>query len=350
MKIHEKTEFKYLLVFKDGFSGYCELVPCQNADHVVVAVSLLDWIKRFGVPSGFVSDQGTHFKNQVISELSRLMCVEHHFTVAYTPWSNGTVERLNKEIKRIIRVLLSDFRMKFMEWVELVPLVQFILNQSATKVLGDRAPVTVFTGLEPTRSLDVVFRRINHDFASARVSPEDIRKHVLSLRVFLEEMHADVQVNKDAKKRKNLSSQRRTQEANFDVGDYVLLSRGLCTPAGKLAPTWTGPYRITEVISDWVYKVQHLLTNEIFEAHARRLRFYADSSLNVTEDIRDYVQDSTMTFEIKEICDFRKGEEGDELFIHWLGFEKDERTWESFDQIQEAAPKMVSDFMRDRDS
>ena len=42
----------------------------------------------------WVSDTATHFKNRVIAQLSDALKVDHRFAVAYTPWSNGTCDRM----------------------------------------------------------------------------------------------------------------------------------------------------------------------------------------------------------------------------------------------------------------
>jgi len=61
MERSAKHGFTYLLVLKDGFSGYVDLVPCVVATATTAAQALLMWIARFGTPSTWVSDQGPHF-------------------------------------------------------------------------------------------------------------------------------------------------------------------------------------------------------------------------------------------------------------------------------------------------
>ena len=39
----------YILVLKDDFSGFVELVPAEHEDAVTTARALLDWFKRFGI-------------------------------------------------------------------------------------------------------------------------------------------------------------------------------------------------------------------------------------------------------------------------------------------------------------
>jgi transposase InsO family protein len=348
MHINNLADDKYVLVLKDGFSGFCELVPCDSEDHFVVAEAILDWISRFGIPEMFVSDRGSHFKNLIMQELSRLLSVKHHFTVAYSPWSNGTVERLNRELKKLLRVLLSDFKMKFSEWKDVLPMVQTVLNHSKSERLKDHCPIEVFTGLKPKSAVDLVFRK-STDVLFAASERVDVAEHVKDLRAYLEEMHKDIAIKKATIHDKNVKSQGRVVDVNFDVGDYVLLSRKIRSPAGKLVPTWIGPYQVIRVLSDWVFEVKSLLDpDDVVLAHSRRLRFYEDSSLNVTEDIKDYVQYSQDKFEIEEILDIRETDLGKELFIQWLGFERSQATWESFDEIMDSVPKMVKSFMTKR--
>ena len=63
---------KYVLVIKDDFSHYCELVASETASAQVCVDALIDWGKRFGLPSVWISDQGTHFKNKIMQELADL--------------------------------------------------------------------------------------------------------------------------------------------------------------------------------------------------------------------------------------------------------------------------------------
>ena len=46
----------------------------------------------------WVSDTATHFKNRVMAQLSNALKVDHRSAVADTPWSNGTCERMVREV------------------------------------------------------------------------------------------------------------------------------------------------------------------------------------------------------------------------------------------------------------
>jgi hypothetical protein len=126
---NEKTpNVSFILVIKEDFTNVTRLIPSKLRDHIAVAEALLEWYADLGALMIHISDQESHFKNSVIKELHRLMGTRAHYTVAYSPWSNGTVKVVNYSILRCMRSLLSEFKMQLHEWPSLLPLVQGVLN------------------------------------------------------------------------------------------------------------------------------------------------------------------------------------------------------------------------------
>ena len=89
---------KYVLVLKDDFSGYVWCRSSAEANARVTTEILQEWIAAFKAPDFLVSDGGSHFVNEVLEELCFLSKIDHHIVVAYSPFSNGSVERVNREI------------------------------------------------------------------------------------------------------------------------------------------------------------------------------------------------------------------------------------------------------------
>ena len=69
----------------------------------------------------WVSDTATHFKTRVIAQLSDALKVNHRFAVAYTPWSNGTCERMVREVVRALKFIFPEQRNQVAEWVDVLP-------------------------------------------------------------------------------------------------------------------------------------------------------------------------------------------------------------------------------------
>ena len=94
----------------------------------VDANHLLRWCRTLGVPSVWVSDTASHFKNRTTKTLEGELRVEHRFAAVNSPWSNGTCERMMREVVRVLKAILQDERRDIREWVNVVPVVQWALN------------------------------------------------------------------------------------------------------------------------------------------------------------------------------------------------------------------------------
>ena len=78
---------------------WLEAKPLTNATAEAVAQFIYDEIIcRHGAPSVLISDQGTHFKNKVIDELSDKFRMEHRFSLPYHLQTNGLVECFNQTL------------------------------------------------------------------------------------------------------------------------------------------------------------------------------------------------------------------------------------------------------------
>ena len=111
-----RNGYMYILIIKDDLSSFLRLVPTKLADALTTADALISWFADFGIALTWVSDRGSHFKNDVIKRLSDETHSHHHFTLAYTPWSNGTVEVVCREVLRCMRALLSEWMLPFQAW------------------------------------------------------------------------------------------------------------------------------------------------------------------------------------------------------------------------------------------
>ncbi|POM62293.1 hypothetical protein PHPALM_28568 [Phytophthora palmivora] len=146
----EDTLSKYVLVLKDDFSGFVELIPCEVADSMTCARALVQWFQRFGVVTTRVSDQGTHFKNAVIEEF-------HHFVTAYCPWANVTVAVVNKLYSKFLIALLSERKLLLAKWESVLSVVATALNHQPADRIGNRAPVAAFTVLPTPMPFSAMF-------------------------------------------------------------------------------------------------------------------------------------------------------------------------------------------------
>ena len=148
----------YVIILKNDFSSFVWLFPSEDADAASTIDVLMEWFSSFGVVTQWVSDRGSHFKNEVVAGLSDKLRGSHHFTLPYCSWSNGTVEVVCRELLRVLRALTSEFQIHFRIWPSVLPLVKYILNNIPLVRLGGRCPLTAFTGVPaglPLRAVSV---------------------------------------------------------------------------------------------------------------------------------------------------------------------------------------------------
>ena len=102
-----------------------------------------------------------------------------------------------------------------------------------------------------------------------------MQKHIDELRAALDEMHKTASET-SAKQRATKKQQRKYRRTpNFGMGDYVLV--GVPEPdkmtGRKLCLRWRGPYRITELMSDYVFEVQNIIDHSKRCVHVYQLIF-----------------------------------------------------------------------------
>ena len=57
------------------------------------------------LPAWVISDGGSHFKNDLMADLADLLGIQHHITLPYCPWANGSVEVVGKDLVWTLRGL-----------------------------------------------------------------------------------------------------------------------------------------------------------------------------------------------------------------------------------------------------
>ena len=131
-----RSGLKHVLVVKDDMSGFVQLYATESADAAATAQSLMSWFTTFGCVDTWVSDGGSHFKNEVVEKVRKMVGAHHHITTAYSPWANGTVEVVNRLVLRAVKALLSEWKLNADEWPHVLPLVQGALNHQPGPARG----------------------------------------------------------------------------------------------------------------------------------------------------------------------------------------------------------------------
>ncbi len=148
------------------------------------------------------------------------------------------------------------------DWPTTVQAIQSIINNSPSRRLGGRAPITFHTGMPPGDPLTVALSgsktRNVQSIDQARLQQ---KMNVDALLKTLDQMHKDVHSSlstspKQAVERHNAKSH--VVPYKPTVGDYVVVARTQ-GPRTKMSTNWIGPRRVSRILSDFTVELEHLL-------------------------------------------------------------------------------------------
>ena len=78
-----RTGYKYVLMLVDRLSRLVWFVPTVGVTAIAAARALLRWSSQHGLPAWLITDGGSHFSNEVFKEITKMLGIEHHITLAY---------------------------------------------------------------------------------------------------------------------------------------------------------------------------------------------------------------------------------------------------------------------------
>jgi hypothetical protein len=95
-------------------------------------------------------DRGSHFENQVIESLCKLLGIDKSHSTPYHPMAQGGVERQNRTIKQMLRCYVQK---QTEEWDEFLPQLFFAYNTMEHTSTGV-SPFEVLRGVKPDLAWD----------------------------------------------------------------------------------------------------------------------------------------------------------------------------------------------------
>ena len=114
--LHEFKNGFYMLHMIDEFSRFSVAVLMRSKKtQEFVDKFIKSWIHYFGYPKRLFSDNGGEFNSHLVREFGETFNIKILTTAAYSPWSNGVVERHNGILSLMIVKLQESFPDKDLE-------------------------------------------------------------------------------------------------------------------------------------------------------------------------------------------------------------------------------------------
>ena len=261
---------RYILTLVDYSTRYPEAIALKRIDTETVAEALIEIFSRVGVPCEILSDLGTQFTSELMTEIGRLLRVKQLRTTPYHPMCNGLVERFNGTLKRMLRKMCSE---RPSDWDRYLPAILFAYREAPQESLGF-SPFELLYGRTVRGPLDIL-----RDIWSNELQDEvkSTYQYVFDLKQRLEETcrMAQEELTKSSKRYRRIYNNR-SKDRKFKVGDEVLLL--MPTSSNKLLTQWQGPYKVTEKVGKHDYKLDVKGKEKLYHANMLKKFVRRDSS------------------------------------------------------------------------
>src|SRR6218665_1561391 len=110
-----------------------EFIPLSNVTAKCVAKAFVDVFSRTGIPRVIKSDNGTHFKNQLIRGLEDMLGIAPVFSTVDHHETAGSAERMIRVVREMLRKVVEDDPRS---WEHALPLLAFSCRQIPSTVTG----------------------------------------------------------------------------------------------------------------------------------------------------------------------------------------------------------------------
>ena len=308
---------KYILTLVDYATRYPEAVPLKRIDTETVAEALVGMFCRLGFPEEVLSDLGTQFVSECMTQVAKLLSIRQLTTSPYNPSCNGLVERFNSTLKTMLRRLCSE-QPKL--WHRFLGPLLFAYREVPQESTGF-SPFELIFGRNvrgPMQILKNLWTEEKNDGSEVRGSYQ----YVIELRDRLEStLELAREQLKGAQEKQRKYADRGAKLRSFREGEEVLIL--LPTDQNKLLMQWKGPYVIADKVSSHNYKVRVRGKEKVYHVNLLK-KYIRRPEAAVPEDVCRGILQVASVAVIEEGEEVEEGEIEAELLP--LGSPKPEET------------------------
>ena len=276
--------YKYILTIIDTFSRAVELVPLKDLTAETAANAVVTHMGRYGLPCSYLTDNGSQFVNNIITQLCDMLDINHATIHAYSSEENGIVERCNKEVQRHLRDIIYDTRV-LASWPTYLPIVQRILN-SAKHSSINMSPMELIYGntLDLNRGLITPYKEPTTNL-SEWVLGQIVAQQTALIVAYEKQRATDMHHIEMAYRQDQVGGKRkRSEETSYPINSYVIVEYET-DPPSKLHPRLMGPMRVVSKNDRGklpsIYTCEDLVTHKLADFHVKLIHPFFFDAKNV---------------------------------------------------------------------
>jgi transposase InsO family protein len=289
-----------------------------------------------GLPQEIISDRDRKFLSGFWEKVTELLGVRRCLSTAFHPQTDGQTERMNRTLEEVLRSFVAPDQS---DWDEKLPLIEFAMNNSVNASTGT-TPFLMEYGQEPLTPASLPIARIN---SKAFKFVANWESRVKDAKRMLQE----------AQHRQKSLYDRKVQEKQFEVGQWVMVSTRNMKMKGsktvrrkKLTAKYAGPFKVRRRIGIAAYDLElpaHVKIHPVF--HVGLLKeFYSDKYRAEEAPVVEF-EDGEEYYIMKQIIGERNTgiAKLTEFLIRW---ENGDESWEYEDDLMEDAPRLLRSLIR----
>lgn len=333
-----------ILVVVDRLTKMRHFVPCKgtcNAEDTANLYLHHVW-KLHGLPLTIVSDRGTQFVSKFWKHLTTRLKIDSLLSTAHHPETDGQTERFNASLEQYLRAYVAYLQDDWESWL---PLAEFTANSHKSETTGT-SPFYATYGFHPRMGFEPV--PLNQPLPAQR----DAEKLAARMEAILEQARAEMTAAQA--RYEEQANRHRTPARRLTVGQYVWLdARNIQTarPQKKLDWKNLGPFRISEVISPYAYRLDlpsSMRVHPVFNINRLKPADVEPLPGQQPAPPPHLEVEGEREYEVEEILDSfweTRGRGGRRLkyIVRWAGYS--EPTTEPADYLENAA-QLVKNFHR----
>ena len=338
--------FDTILVIMDRFTKRTHLIQCKQTDGAkeIATLFIENIFRHHGLPSDIVSDRDTRFTSEFWNEVMKTLEISLSMGTAFHPQTDGQTERQNRVIEEMLRHFVNYNQDN---WVELLPIVEFAINNSKS-ISSGYTPFELEYGVDPiSQPLQQIV-----DSESNRIT--DANEFVTRIAQTLKQARDNLVT---AQQRQIRAANRYRRLIQFNDGDMVLLNSEFYhraslsgQPTQKLSQKWLGPFKIIKAWSDHEYQLElpHDMERIYPIINVENLKLFriSDESKfpNRSESIPEPVEIGGETeFEVERILDKRKFRKKIQYLVKWTGYGIQDSEWINSENLPNAQ-ELIEEF------
>ena len=306
------------MIVVDKLTKLVQVTPMHKTDDAKETARLFleHWVlSGKGLPETLISDRDTRFTSSFWTALMEQLQVKLVMSTARHQQTNGQAEHAVKMTKNCLRAF-TDYKGR--NWDQLIPHVQFALNNSVSSCTG-YTPFRLAYGFNPGQA--VAKTEVDLDKA--------IQENISS---------ALIRLAKQQDVMEEQANQNRSVIRPVKVGDRVLVKRdGIKWPADalddqKLLSKYLGPFRVRSVDEHGNYQLELPSALRIHDHFAPGVvkRYHEPDEHFPDRDVPAPIQeayDPETEYEVERIMDHRVVRKQKQFLVRWVGYGREHDSW-----------------------